>query len=209
VDKLPLDDPRWYPMKAAVDLHQQQTGDLEAAFLDLQQDLANDEIGCMRRDRAGNKRELVAASEWKPHVIDFSGLSLDGTPIKKVTQNKVADIYRRTGIDSWLYFVWKPHFDRRYLGSERVDHGDDSDTEEPLRPIDRATTVIRELWSAKAKMPRILKDAWRQVVKECQKRGWKPPSEESVQRAAEKLRYRPRRKRPTSRRRPTSRKRKR
>src|SRR4029077_1641480 len=127
----------WYPMKAAVDLRQQQTGDFGAACLDLQQGLGNDERGFMRRDRAGNKREHVPASAWKPHVIDLSGLSLDSAPIKVVTQNKVADIYQRAGIDAWLFYVWKPDFDRLYLGSVGVDQDNASDTKEPLRATDR------------------------------------------------------------------------
>ena len=109
--KPPL-DPRslsWFPITHAVDERTRQTGDLGAAFLDLQRDLANG-LDCMRWNRVSNKCEHVDASEWKP---DLSGLSLDPVPIKKVTQ-KVADIYHRKGSDGWSYYVWKPRFDRLY-----------------------------------------------------------------------------------------------
>ena len=78
--------------------------------------MASGELRSMRRNLASSECERVSASFWKAHVIDISLMSVT--------------IYRRTDIDStrsvgglrapaadrlddsWLFYVWKPDFDR-------------------------------------------------------------------------------------------------
>jgi hypothetical protein len=177
-------------MPAAVDRRAQQTGDLGMAIRDVQQAGANGELDIMRRNRVSGDCEWVAASDWKPHAINLN-LNLDGVPLY------VSIIYHHPDIGDWVYFCWQPDFDRLYsTGSAPANHD-----EQPVRPRGRAKVVLRYKYSTKAQMPRSLKAAWRAVVKECQQRDWQPPSEETVQRAAEELGYRPQRKKPTPRKR--------
>jgi hypothetical protein len=126
--KLPLDDPRWYPMKAALVLREQQTGAIGRAVLDLEQAMARGKPRCMRQDPTTGEREFVPAAFWKDYVIDFSIL---GSPT----------VYRRTAVDDtphrWamfahahlhlptdriydLFYVWKPDFDQLYSGSAQA-----------------------------------------------------------------------------------------
>jgi hypothetical protein len=187
--KLPLNDPRWCAMKAAIDLREQQTGAHGLAIRDLAQAMVGGKLRSMRRNLASGESELLAASFWETHFIGYlSPLSVT--------------IYRQTDIDRHrtdeygnlvadrlddLFYVWRPDFDGLYYGAR--------DEDEPLQPIDRAKVVLRDLYPTKAEMPRSLKAAHRAVMAECEKRDWQPPSEDTVQRAAEELGYRPPRKR--------------
>jgi hypothetical protein len=171
-------DPSWFPMKEAVDLRQPQTGDLETAIGDLQQDAANDELDIMRRNRVSNKCEWVAASKWKPHVVDVY-LRLDGVPIKMDNQHKVADIYHR-GHSDWLYYVWKPHFDRLYLGSARDDH------DEPKGDgwqVARVKELLPIVFPDGVPGDATDKAVQKRLVPAFKDRGWKLPSLDTIARA--------------------------
>jgi hypothetical protein len=101
-------------------------------------------------------------------------------------------------VRGWVFYVSQPDFDRIWpplAGGTPVDHDDVSSAVEPLLAVDRARTVLRYLYPTKANMPGSLKEATAKVGDECQKRGWKPPSEDTVHRAAEELGYRTPRKR--------------
>ena len=74
-------DPLWYPMEAAIDLREQQTGDLGAAVLDLEQAMASGKLRSMRRNRVSSECERVAASFWKAHVIDPSLIPLGSVTV--------------------------------------------------------------------------------------------------------------------------------
>lgn len=181
--ELPLDDPRWCPMQAAIELRWRQTGATRLAIADLEQYMASGRLRCMRRDLASGKRERVSAAFWATYQGRWIGS-------RRIT------IYRRGEaghVDDWMFYVWRPDFDSLYSDSARVDHDDDS--KQPSLPIDRAKAVLRDLYPAKAQMPGSLKAAARDVVEECRKRGWKPMSPDTIQRAAEELGYRPPRKR--------------
>lgn len=67
-----------------------------------------------------------------------------------------------------------------------------AETQEPLLPIDRARAVVRDIYASKPPPPK-LKMATRDVAEECERRGWPPPSSDTVSRVLEDLGHRPRR----------------
>jgi hypothetical protein len=183
--KLPHNDSRWLAMRVEIDRREKQTGDRGLSIRDLERDLEAGKRHSMRRNRITGDSELVPASFWKKYCVGY--LSPSSVTICRKTdidQHKLDEYGNLIAecLDDWLFYVW-PDFD-----STPADH------EQPIWPIDRAMAVLLDLFPAKANMPRSLKAAWRDVVKECQERDWQPPSEETVQRAAAKLGYRPPRK---------------
>ena len=77
VGKLPLNDPRWYPLKEAIDLREKQTGDRGIAIRDLERDLEAGKRHSMRRNRITGESELLLASYWKTHFVGY----LDATSV--------------------------------------------------------------------------------------------------------------------------------
>jgi hypothetical protein len=194
MDKLYLDDPRWWPMQKAIDERAAQTGAFELAVQDLQHEMAIGRLRGMRRARGSGKRELLSAPAAGKLFIWFYPC----TDADEASERRMAADYP---LDDWVVYVWKPDFDRLFSAGAPADHHNDSYPKEPLLPIDRAKAVLRELCPNKAQMPGKLKAATRDVGDECRKRNWKPPSEDTVQRAAAQLGYLPRRKRPPRKRR--------
>ena len=138
----------------------------------------------------------VAAIAWTDLIRLYSGKDVSVIYRKPLSRSKGQ--YIVNPVRGWRFFVWQPILDRIWpppAGSAPVDHDDASDLKEPLRAIDRAKVMLRFLYPTKSKMPRLLKEATGEVKLECEKRGWKPPSEDRVQAAAEQLGYRPPRKR--------------
>ena len=194
MDDLPLNDSRWFAIGAAIEqLRDQQTRDIGLATLDLKQAMVSDKLRCMRRNLTSGEGELVPAPFWKTYYIGYrSPSSVTICPQTDIDRHKI-DEYGNLVADyvvGWLFYVWKPDFDRLYSGSARDD--------EPLQPIDRAKAALLAIYSAKAQMPRVLKAATNDVDDYCKKRGWQPvTSTDTVHRAAEQLGYRaPRKKRP-------------
>jgi hypothetical protein len=193
----PLDDERWMSIEAAHQRGVERTGDNDLAVIDLEKLLADDRLPCMRRSTASGERQRVAAIAWTDLIRLYSG--------KEVSVIYRASLHRSPGgsyvvdqVRGWRFYIWQPDLDRIWPppgGTAPVEHHDDSDMKEPVRAIDRAKAVLRHLYPTKAQMPGVLKEATRKVVAECEKRDWKPPSEDRVQRAAEELGYRPPRKR--------------
>jgi hypothetical protein len=196
--KLPLDDPRWCAMQAAIELRQRQTGAIPLAITDLERAMASDKLRSMRRDSSTGAPERLEPSFWIDHLIDVStgavAIYRCNEGDKDAPQRWSFYAHRHDQrIDGHVYYVWRPDLEKLYPASgTRADHDDAGDSEEPLQPIARATAVLRDLYLTRAQMPRSLKAATKEVRTECQKRDWQPPSEDTVQRAAEKLATPPR-----------------
>jgi hypothetical protein len=198
--ELPLNDPRWLPMKVAIDLRERQTGDRQRAVLDLEHYMVNDKLPCMRCSQTSEECELVPATDWKTQVIDITLPS----EITFYRRTAVDDTPQRWGmfahqnadrIDGWYFYVWKPDFDRlNSVGNTQAEHD-----KEPILPGDRATAALRALYRTKADVPGSLRVITRAVDKWCKDQGWHVvASTDTVHRAAEKLGYRaPRKARPS------------
>src|SRR6478735_5674562 len=72
---LPLDDPRWLLLKAAIDERTQHTGDLGLAILDLKRDMASDRLRSMRRNRDTGEARLESVSFWETYSVGYIGSS--------------------------------------------------------------------------------------------------------------------------------------
>jgi hypothetical protein len=153
VGKLPLNDPRWCAMKAAIDLREQQTGNLGLAIKDLAQAMVGGKLRSMRRNLASGESELLAASFWETHFIGYlSPVSVTicrQTDIDRYRTDEYGNLVADRLAD--LFYVWRPDFDGLYYGAR--------DEDEPLQPIDRAKVVLLYLFPTKAQMPRSLKEA--------------------------------------------------
>ena len=183
------DDAHWLPIEAAHKRGVERTGDNDLAVIDLEKLLAED-LPCMRRSTTTGERVRVAAIAWT-ELISLETTS-DGARViyrKPLAQFKRHHIVNP--VRGWRFSVWQPVLDRIWppAGSASIDH------EEPLLKINRAKAALLHLYPSKTTMPGSLKAAHKAVVTECEERGWQPPSEDTVQRAAEKLGYRPPRKR--------------
>ena len=127
--ELPLNDPRWYTLKAAIDRREQQTGAVSLVVTDLERDLESDKLRSMRRNLLTGECEHVPAIFWRDHVIDitlpphievYRRRDIDRTPQRWGTfAHQAAD-----RINGWVFFVWKPDFDRLYFASAPVDQHD-------------------------------------------------------------------------------------
>ena len=136
--KLPLDDPRWVSIEAAIELRTRQTGDLKSAVRDLTEAMAGGELRSQRRyivrpsrptDVTLVKEELEPAF-WKSHVIDAHrtvfGLSVfifRGTPQRGVMDRVEGG-----------FSIWMPDFDRLYSGEPRRAIEDDDSDDPPVKP---------------------------------------------------------------------------
>lgn len=189
------DDAHWLPIEAAHKRGVERTGDNDLAVIDLEKLLAEDRLPCMRRSITSGERVRVADIAWIELIRLYSGKEVSVIYRKPLSQSKGQ--YILNPIRDWRFFVWQPILDHIWppARSGPVDDADDNDLKEPLRAIDRAKVVLRDLYPTKSRMPRSLKEATGEVKVECEKRGWQPPSEDRVQAAAEQLGYRPPRKR--------------
>jgi hypothetical protein len=173
--KLPLNDPRWCPMQAAIELRQGQTGAMPLAITDLEHAMESGKLRSMRRDITTGACEELEASFWVDHLIDVSiGAVVIYRDYSKHDPQRWAFFahHHDQRVDGHAYYVWRPDLDNLYpVSRTRADHED-----EPLLPIDRAKTVLFYLYRTKAQMPHSLKEATRKVEEECKKRGWRPVS---------------------------------
>jgi hypothetical protein len=160
--ELPLDDPRWCPLKAYIDrLASQRTGSTQRAVIMVEPDLESEALACKRGD------ELVPGKFWRDHVIDISlpfsirvypRTAVDDTPERwsMFAHDAVA------GRIDEPFFVWLPDGERLHF----TQADDDADSE-PVREIDRAKAALRDIYQAKGKKPRTLKEAHTEAVKWC------------------------------------------
>jgi hypothetical protein len=65
----PLDDPRWFALKAALQVREKQTGDPQLAMVDLQQAMASGKLRSMRRDVKTGEYERLEPAFW-PQQMD-------------------------------------------------------------------------------------------------------------------------------------------
>ena len=187
--EFPLNDPRWTATHVSIEQRKQQTGDLGLALLDSEQSWASGKVRTMRRNRHTGEAELVEASFYETHFIGHvSPTSVIISRQTDVDRHKIDEYGNLVGepLSDWLFYEWQPDIDG--LNSAGA-----SSLEEPLRAIDRAVAGLRDRYPTKAQMPG-LKEATRAVRRKCKDWGWRPPSEETVQRAAVQLKYRPPRK---------------
>jgi hypothetical protein len=91
--------------------------------------MESDKLHSMRRNLLTGECEHVPAMFWRDHVIDitlprhievYRRRDIDGTPQRWGTfAHQAAD-----RINGWVFFVWKPDFDRLYFASAPVDQHD-------------------------------------------------------------------------------------
>jgi hypothetical protein len=125
--KLPLDDPRWCPMKAAIDLLEQQTGDMRLAVTRLERDMASGKLHWMRVDIATGAPERGTAMFWtRQHEIDVVRLAgFEPVRIFRRTRERGPNEPRRWGdlmdfddvrmrVFGHAYFVWLPDVAKLY-----------------------------------------------------------------------------------------------
>jgi hypothetical protein len=180
----PLDDDRrWLLIETARQQMSERTNGT-ALTIDLQKALADDRLPCMIQSASG-ERDYVATTAWRDQIMVDDAPTGVRVVHHYVPKSSGYVIRRFPG----RFFVSLHAFDRLWppplAGSAPVDQ------EEPLLKIDRAKAALLHLYPSKTKMPGSLKTAHRAVVTECKKRGWQPPSEDTVQRAAAQLGYRP------------------
>ena len=117
---LPLDDPRWCPMKEAIEARQQQTGSMPLAIIDLEQAMKGGKLPSMRRDELTGKRELLDDAYWIDHYMDVSPI-YGSVSYYRRSGERPADQPRRwfehhthwpdTSVGG-AFFVWRPALDR-------------------------------------------------------------------------------------------------
>jgi hypothetical protein len=133
MEKLPLNDPRWIPIWTAIDLRAAQIADRELAVTDLERAMEGGELRGMRRSRDSGECEY-----WlEPSRREFTWFQYS---------REVLEGPRKPGVrlptDDWLFYVWKPDYDRLFpvladddhsAGSVRADQ-DDSNSLPQVRP---------------------------------------------------------------------------
>jgi hypothetical protein len=186
------DDARWASIEDARERRAERTRDNDLAVLDLMELLAQDRLPCMIRSTITGERKLVASTAWTDQIMLEWWPSFGASVVHRHQPGEpfpnIVKPFR-----GWRFYVWQPVLDRIWpppAASVPINHD-----EEPVRARARAKEVLLYLYPTKAQMPLSLKETTRKVVTECEKRGWKPPSEDTVQRAAEQLGYRAPRKR--------------
>ena len=114
------------PMQAAIELRQQQTGNLSLAIVELDRGLASGELRSMRRNIASGKAESLFATFWTKKLgIDFRFRS-EGVPRLFALPEPPRIVFRPTSaheaagrVEGWMYYVWRPDLDRLYAQPQR------------------------------------------------------------------------------------------
>ena len=176
MDKLPLDDPRWWPMQNAIELRKAQTGDHDFAVMDLEQAMASGKLHSMRRSRHSGEREHLSPPFEKQFFVWFYSCGIDEAEARREAANYP--------FDDWVFYVWKPDFDRLF-GRRAAEQDDDSYSKAPprARVRDRVKGVLSDLYGGSPPPTLTLKAITEAVADECVRRGWKRPSPDSVARA--------------------------
>lgn len=186
-EQLPLDDndPRWLLLKAAHGRGAERTGDNDLAVIKLTQALAREDgLRCMHLSATG-ECTLLKHTTWNERRL-MLWFGKDGLNVMERRDEFPNHPMRVRG---W-FFVWQPDLDRIWppAGRRPIDHAD-----EPLRAIERAKAVLPVIYPPDGNPPRklTLKAVTKAVAEECERRSWKPPSEDRVHDALEELGYRP------------------
>ncbi len=128
----PLDDPRWRPLKAALEALALQIGSKVTADA-LKQAMASARLRSMRRNLATGEREWLEPPFWLNHVIDVVttfGSVRGFDPF----YNFVGEV-----IEGFAFYVWKPDLDRVFgTSAARFDDEDESDAP-PVMPGPKQT----------------------------------------------------------------------
>jgi hypothetical protein len=133
MEKLPLNDPHWIPIWRAIDLRAAQIGDRELAVTDLERAKEGGELRGMRRSRDSGAYEY-----WlEPSRREFTWFQYSREVLEGPRKPSV-----RLPTDGWLFYIWKPDYDRLFpalsdddhsAGSVRADQ-DDSNSLPQVRP---------------------------------------------------------------------------
>jgi len=174
MNQLPLDDPRWWPMQNAIEHREAQTGDHDLAVMDLEQAMAGGKLPSMRRSRQSGRREQLSSPIEKLFFVWFYSYCIDQAEERREAANYP--------FDDWVFYVWRPDFDRLFLADAPPEQDDDK---APPRAKVRnlAKGVLRDLYGSSPPLALTLKAITEAVVDECVRRGQKPPSTDSVARA--------------------------
>jgi hypothetical protein len=118
--RIPIDDPRWLPMKEAIEARQRQIGTIERAVTDLEAAMGSGKLRAMRRDLATGAGERVEPAFWRRgHEIDVMP-GLGSVAVYRRSDERPADRPRRWAdfdhfpdvhLGAHVYFVWKPDLD--------------------------------------------------------------------------------------------------
>jgi hypothetical protein len=142
METLPLNDPHWLALRAAIDLRQQQTGAMPLAIIDLKQAKASGKLRTMRRNLATGEAELVPAPFWETYSAGCLGATsitiFRQTDFDKHEIDEYGNLVVER-IDGWAWYVWGPDFETIWsspAASAPVDQDDARDepttgTQEP------------------------------------------------------------------------------
>jgi hypothetical protein len=181
--KLPLNDPRWLAMKAAIDLREQQTADVGLALRDIEQAMASGKLRSMRRDLAGGEAELVAAVFWETHFVGYL------TPLSVIICRQTdSDRYKTDEygnlaaerLDGWAFYIWKPDLEKYWLTTKLEEELDEP---KPGWQVARVKELLPIVYPDGVPPEATNKEVQSRLVSECKKRGWKLPSEDTIARA--------------------------
>jgi hypothetical protein len=104
--KLPLKSPYWVPITEAFEWRMQQTGSVELAVHDFNQELGAGKLRALVR-RADGQSELVARTVWN-NDLHVAELNSRHSPIAVVSPK-----LRYSPRVEW-FFVWKPDYERLF-----------------------------------------------------------------------------------------------
>jgi hypothetical protein len=125
---MPLDDPLWVALRWAIEMRQQQTGDVRIAVLGLEDAMRSGKLRAMRRDLATGKRARVERGFWRRgHEIDVvpgTGSVVifrrsDKRPVNRPRRWETLDHFSDVRLDGHVYFVWKPDLDALFGALKR------------------------------------------------------------------------------------------
>ena len=128
----PLDDPRWRPLKAALEALALQIGSKVAADA-LEQAMASARLRSMRRNLATGEREWLEPPFWLNHAIDVAttfGSVRDWDPFWKL----LGEV-----IEGFVFYVWKPDLDGVFGTSAARFDDEDESAAPPVTPGPKQT----------------------------------------------------------------------
>jgi hypothetical protein len=134
------DDPRWIPIKAAVQARERQAGALRLAIVDLEDAMRSGRLRAMRRDFETGERAHMAAAFWQDHFIDV--FEATGSvwffcrsperPADRPRRFGALDHFPDVRLDTFALYIWRPDLGKLFgVAGAPIDHDDDDDSATP------------------------------------------------------------------------------